>query len=83
MVQNNIRVENIIRETKQVEIVNGRNCKLFCKEKGYNKDVVVVVTTSLEVENVIMVENATAWLKMQHQGRKISCYIKVEDSTSK
>ena len=43
-----------------VEIVHGRNYNLFCKEKGNNKDVVVVVTTSLEVENVIMVENATS-----------------------
>ena len=42
-----------------VEIVHGRNCDLFCKEKGNNKDV-VVVTTSLEVENIIMVENATS-----------------------
>ena len=55
----NIRVENIIKETKQVEIAHGRNCNLFCKEKRYIKD--VVVRTSLEVENVIMVENATSW----------------------
>ena len=27
-------------------------------------------TTSLEVENVIMVENATSWSKMQDEGRK-------------
>ena len=48
-----------------MKIVHGRNCNLFCKEKGNNKDVVVVVavTTSLAVENVIMVENATSTKK--------------------
>ena len=31
----------------------------------------VETKTSIEVENVIMVENATSWSKMQRQGRKI------------
>ena len=30
----------------------------------------VETTTSLEVENVIMEENATSWSKMQDEGRK-------------
>ena len=31
----------------------------------------VETTVSIEVEIVIMVENATSWSKIQHQGRKI------------
>ena len=47
-----------------VEIVHGRNCNLFCKEKGNNKDVVVVVNYNI------------TWGRKCNHGRK--CNIKVE-----
>ena len=50
----------IIPSRKKILSVKQNRWKLFMAE----------TTTSLEVENVIMVENATSWSKMQDEGRK-------------
>ena len=50
----------IIPSRKKILSVKQNRWKLFMAE----------TTTSLDLENVIMVENATSWSKMQDEGRK-------------
>ena len=51
------------------KIIPSRKKILSVKQKRW-KLFMVETTTSLEVENAIMEENATSWSKMQDEGRK-------------
>ena len=53
----------------RAKIISSRKKILPVKQKRW-KLFMVETTTSLEVENVIMEENATSWSKMQDEGRK-------------